>query len=298
MKHLFIINPIAGKGKSLNFIPLIEEAFKDREDTFIIEKTQYKGHATEIAKKYSNEDNLRIYSLGGDGTLNEVLNGMAETDSALGVIPCGTGNDFVKSFLKEVNFKDILLRTIEGDEKTVDIGMANNRYFLNIGSVGFDSSVVYNARFFKSKPFIPSSMAYVLSLIYTPFVYKSPLMKIEIDDKSFVQKNMLIAVCNGKFYGGGIPICPHANIEDGELNTCLVKDLPITKFFKFFPRILKGKHDEAEEVSFHLGEIIKVSTDEDFILQWDGELEKCNQVTFNIVPSGLKLIVPKEAELN
>lgn len=295
MKHLFIINPVAGKGKSLNFIPLIEEIFKYKEDTFIIETTQYKGHATEIAKKYSNEDNLRIYSLGGDGTLNEVLNGMAETNSTLGVIPCGTGNDFIKSLLNEVSYKDILLKTIEGKEKTIDIGIANNRYFLNIGSVGFDSTVVYNARFFKSKPFIPSGIAYILSLIYTPFVYKSPLMKIEIDDKSFVQKNMLIAVCNGKFYGGGIPICPHANIDDGELNTCLVKDLPITKFFKFFPKILKGKHPEAEEVSFHLGETIKVSTDEDFILQWDGELEKCNEVTFNIVPNGLKLIVPKEA---
>ena len=107
MKHLFIINPFAGKGKTLKYIEQINNAFKKIKDEYFIEITKYPMHASLIAKEYSSKGDFRIYSVGGDGTLNEVLNGMAESNSSLAIIPGGSGNDFIRSIYKKNHMKDI-----------------------------------------------------------------------------------------------------------------------------------------------------------------------------------------------
>lgn len=295
MKHLFIINPAAGKGKSIDYIDKIHEYFQDKDIGYRIEVTKHKGHATNIAKKYSSlHEDLRIYSLGGDGTLNEVLNGMASSTSSLGVIPCGTGNDFIRSFSKNNSLSDILKSTIEGDEKFIDMALANGRYFLNISSVGLDSEVAYNSKMFKQKKFIPSHISYFLSLLYTPFYFKSIPLEIYIDNKKLKEESLLMAVCNGSFYGGGVPICPGANLYDGSLDVCLVKKVSLFKLLRFIPKALKGNHGEAEEVLFYKGRNLKVKSAKDFSLQWDGEILRCREVEFTVIPKGLKAIVPKK----
>ncbi|WP_027632205.1 diacylglycerol/lipid kinase family protein [Clostridium hydrogeniformans] len=294
MKHLFIINPAAGNGKAINYIDEIHKYFKDKNVNYKIKVTEDRGHATLIAKKYSSlHKNLRIYSLGGDGTLNEILNGMACSSASLGVIPCGTGNDFIKSVSKDNSFSDILKNTIEGEEKLIDIALANGRYFLNISSVGLDSEVAYNSKMFKQKRFIPSHMSYFLSLLYTPFYFKSLPLEIYIDNKELKEESMLMAVCNGSFYGGGIPICPDANLSDGKLDICLVKKVSLLKLLRFIPKALKGNHGEAEEVLFYKGRNLKVKSSKNFSLQWDGEILRCNEAEFTIIPNGLKAIIPK-----
>lgn len=293
MKHLFIINPVAGRGESLRYKDEIIEIFKDKQEEFFIEITQSSGHATEIAREYSNKDVFRIYAIGGDGTINEVLNGMVGSKSSLAVIPCGTGNDFSRTLIGKDSSKNILKRTIEGYEKDIDIARVNNKYFINISSVGLDSQVVYNARLFKKKPLIPNGLSYIFSLFYTPFTFRSIDMKITIDDISFHQKSLLIAVSNGKCYGGGVYITPEANIEDGLLDICLIRKTALLKLLKFLPKAIKGKHGSAEEVSFFKGKKVTVESKESFILNVDGELEKTYKSEFEIIPMGIKLAIPK-----
>ncbi|NMB95836.1 MAG: diacylglycerol kinase family lipid kinase, partial [Clostridiaceae bacterium] len=172
MKHLFIVNPVAGKGKALEYIPEIKRIFaKRKNDIYFIETTEKPGHAIELVKSYVKRDTYRIYSIGGDGTLNEVLNGMAESDSSLAIVPAGSGNDFVKSLESYSTFdttKSSLLNSlIDGMETITDIGKINDRFFINISSIGFDANVVYNAAKFKKIPFVNGLLAYTMGVLLT-----------------------------------------------------------------------------------------------------------------------------------
>lgn len=294
MKHLFIVNPIAGKGKTLPIIAEINDIFKNLNEEYIIEVTKRPGHATEIVRDYVTKDDYRVYSVGGDGTLNEVLNGIVHSKSSLGVIPSGTGNDFIKSICKDVNMKDILTRTIHGKEELLDLAKVNNRYFINISSVGFDAEVVYNTVALKKRPFVKESLAYVLGVLLTLVAFKSKKINIKIDQLEINTNITLIAVANGKYYGGGMMIAPKAIITDGILDICLIKKINKIKLLAFFPRLIKGTHEGIKEVSFYKGKTVYISSDEDIALNIDGEVLKVKEVLFEILHKGIQVVIPRD----
>lgn len=295
MKHLFIINPIAGKGKTLKLIPIIEKVFKERKESFSIDITKYVGHATEIAKNYSDKEDYRIYSVGGDGTLNEVLNGMVNTNSSLAVIPCGSGNDFIKSiykYNKKEALEDILIKTINGIESKIDLGKVNNRYFLNIASVGFDAEVAYNSIKFKKLPLVNGTAAYILGLLLTVFKYKSYDLIIEVDNTSYKLNSLLVAVANGKYYGGGINVAPKANLNDGFFDVCLIKRVGRFKILGLFPKVIKGTHETIKEVNFKSGKVVHIISKEDLAFNIDGEIIKGKEAEFEIIKHGMQIVIP------
>ncbi|QNU67047.1 diacylglycerol kinase family lipid kinase [Ruminiclostridium herbifermentans] len=292
MQHIFIINPKAGKGKALEMIPIIREYFKDKAEKFIIQITDHPGHATEIARKYSAIEDCRIYSVGGDGTINEVVNGIAGTQSALGVIPAGSGNDFIRSLTSAYDIKDILVRTIKGEEKSIDLGKVNDNYFINISSIGFDADVVFNADKFKKVPGITGSMAYVISIIYTVIKKKFCKVKINIDDRRMENKILLAAIANGRFYGGGMLAAPEAKIDDGLFDICLVSEASRFKILRLFPMYIKGQHGKLDEVEFLRGKKIQIESDEVLSLNIDGEIFSSSKIAFEIIEKGIKVVVP------
>lgn len=290
MKHLFIINPVAGKGKTIRYISQIEEIFKEKKEEYYIEITKNEGHATELVKKYIEKDQYRVYSIGGDGTLNEVLNGMVGSNSSLGVIPSGSGNDFVRNIC---NCEVILNDAINGQEREVDIGRMNDKYFINVASVGIDAEVTYNARKFKKIPFINGGIAYILSIFATVFKYKSSELKIKIDEQEFYTKTLLIAIANGKYYGGGMKVAPEAQIDDGIFEVCLVRHISRIKILRLFPKLIKGEHKSVKEVSFYKGRKIKISSKKEIAVNRDGEVIKLKEVEFEVIPKGIKIVVPQ-----
>ncbi len=298
MKHIFIINPAAGKGKSLELIPYIQECFKDKEnDEFIIEMTKHPGHAEAIAKMYSVAEECRIYSVGGDGTVNEIVNGLAGTPASLGIIPTGSGNDFIRSLniapdiLNDI--KTLISQTINGTVKTIDFAKVNEKYFINISSIGFDANVVFNADKFKKKPGITGSMAYLLSIIYTVFKHKISKIRVDIDGKKLNIDALLVAVANGKYYGGGMMPAPDAVLDDGLMDICMVSEVSRIKILNLFPKYMKGKHSVINEVSFYKGKRLLIDSDEDLCVNIDGEIISASSVKFEIVEAGIKIIIPQ-----
>jgi YegS/Rv2252/BmrU family lipid kinase len=295
MNHLFIINPAAGKGKNLKLIPMIEKIFKDKEDQCLIEVTKGIGHATEIAKSHSEKGDYRIYSVGGDGTLNEVLNGMVNSSSSLAVIPSGSGNDFIKSiynFSKQDKIEDILHKMIKGEEKYIDLCEFNDRYFINIASVGFDAEVAYNSIRLKKLPFIGGKLAYILGIILTVFNYKSYKLSISIDGKIISLDALLVAIANGRYYGGGINVAPKAEINDGLFNICAIEKVGRFKILTLFPKVIKGTHAEIKEVSFYSGSKVRIESDEEIAFNIDGEITKGKEAEFKMIKNGIKIIYP------
>jgi YegS/Rv2252/BmrU family lipid kinase len=292
MKHIFIINPAAGKGKSLELIPFIEECFKDKAGELVIRVTDYPGHATALAKEYSGNGKCRIYSVGGDGTVNEIVNGIAGTESALGVIPTGSGNDFIRSVQTESDIKAMIVSTINGKEKSIDLAKVNDKYFINISSIGFDANVVYNADKFKKMPGITGSMAYLISIVYTVFKNKICNIKIDIDGKKMDLKLLLAAVANGRYYGGGILPTPDAKLDDGLFDICLVTEMKRIQILSLFPKYVKGLHAQIKQVSFYKGKKIKIESEENFCLNIDGEILTAQTLIFEILENAIKVIFP------
>lgn len=292
MKHLFIINSKAGKGKAIKLIPDIKNAFKDSSEEFIIEVTEKVGHATELVRNYVNRENYRVYAVGGDGTLNEVLNGMVSTESCLGVIPSGSGNDFIKSIYKEKLPENIIKDTINGKTKMIDLAKVDDRYFINISSVGIDAEVVDNAKIFKKYPFISGKIAYILSAIITILMYKYKSIQLIIDDRELTLKNTLIAFANGKYYGGGMKVAPSADIQDGFFDICVINKLSRVKMLTLFPRLIKGTHSQIKEVSFYKGKKVAINSKEEITVNIDGEIMKRKNVIFEIIPRRINFIVP------
>ncbi len=292
MKHIFIINPMAGKGKATELIPVIEDYFKDKADEYRIQVTDYPGHATEIAREYSSIEECRIYSVGGDGTVNEVVNGIAGTQSSLGVIPAGSGNDFIRSITTTYNINDILVNTINGEVKNIDLAKANNKYFINISSIGFDADVVVNADKFKKVSGITGSMAYVISIIYTVIQKRISKIKIHIDDSEMELKLLLAAIANGKFYGGGMLAAPEAKIDDGLFDICLISEASRFQILSLFPKYIRGEHGQLKEVQFLRGKKIKIESSEDLRLNIDGEIFPSFNIEFEIIEKGIKVIFP------
>lgn len=294
MKHLFIVNPAAGKGHSIKYLKEIENLFNHRKEEYVLEITKGVGDAINLVRDYVKKEDYRVYSIGGDGTLNEVINGIIPSKSSLGVIPAGTGNDFIKSLYNSKDYRNILLNNVEGKEKLIDLAKVNNRYFINISSVGFDAEVTKEARSLKKKRFIPSSLAYVISIFKTIFKFKGMNIQITIDEKTIERKALLVAVANGKYYGGGMKVTPEADIEDGLFDICIVKDLSKFKILTLFPKLIKGTHDSIKEVEFFRGNKIEINSDKNIPINVDGEIFENDNIVFELMPKSIKIINPNK----
>lgn len=305
MEHLFIINPAAGKvDRRKELTEKIESVKTDDKVTVMF--TEKPGDATEFVKSYLSkaDDFVRVYSCGGDGTANEVLKGIIGFENcALGVVPVGSGNDFVRSFEKFTKDDFVNIEAMMfGEDKLIDIMECQGRYSMNNMSVGFDAAVAKNVDKFKRIPLVSGSLAYKISIVYCLLSKRKHRYRMLTDGKEYVGKNIktLLAVAgNGKFYGGGIKATPLADFNDGKIEFMHIKTINALKFIFLINTYIKGghidnpkfpfvKHTKCESVSFE--------SDKDIDIGFDGEIISLKNPTVRIVPNAVRVIVPKVKE--
>lgn len=293
MSLIFVLNPVAGKGKARELKPIIEKICKDNNIEFQIRETSLPGDGKTIALQAVKEGYKKIISVGGDGTLNEVLNGIIGSDASLGVIPGGSGNDFIRSINQSRDIERIILDIINGEERYVDIGLCNNKYFINVGSAGFDAEAVIKTE--KAKKFFSGSTAYIAAVLHTILKYRGWDMEVEIDDKKFKSRTLLTAIANGGYYGGGMMPAPEARIDDGYFDVCHVGHMSKLKMLVLFPKYMKGKHGSIKGVSFYRGKRVRITCSEPVAVNLDGEIIKDREIEFKLIQNGIKVIFPKKA---
>lgn len=258
---LIIINPVAGKGKSINLLQSIKEKLGYLEDIEIkIIISAYKGNIQEIVQENFEEGFREFIAVGGDGTLSELINGIkyrANDKCKIAIIPTGTGNDFIRNFEREYTFDAIISRVIRNEYYSVDVGCVNDWYFINTCTFGIDGPIVKDTEKFKN--IIPGSPAYFLSTIKNALTFKSNRVRIEIDGRVIEDEYLLIAIGNGKYIGGGMKICPDAFPNDGMLEICLVQSVSKFKFAKEFAKIYEGRLKEIDQVSYQNGNTIEIT---------------------------------------
>ena len=296
MKHIFIINPIAGKKDSTRLIPVIEKQFTSNDDYQII-VTEQIGHATQIASTYQKADDVCLYAIGGDGTAFEILNGLND-GVPMAVIPNGTGNDYFKMInYPSDDIEQILVDTINGKTVLVDYGLANDRRYLNSSSMGVDADVNDLANKIGAKYPVPKSMVYIVATIITVFSVKPIDIDMILDGKEIKKNALLIAVMNGKYYGGGFLPTPMADIQDGLFNICVVEDMKFSRIVKVLPKYFKGEHLGIPEISFYQAKTAILNTPNEVLYGCDGETKYATRIKYQLFKKALSLRVPKESTL-
>ncbi len=287
-KHVFILNPQAGFKKTERMEALIRSTFGKLAE---IRRTERAGHATAIAREYTGST---IYAVGGDGTANEVLCGTVGSGNALCVIPQGSGNDFVRTLYEKIRGKHdpkvILSKIKDFSRRNIDCGRANDSFFMNIASVGFDAEVVRNSERYKNNPLL-RRISYILSMFYTIFHYHGTDLEGEIDGVPFRQKSLLFCIANGKYYGGGIKIAPEASIDDGKLDAYLIESVSPWIFLSVLPLLAIGKHTGLKFIKHLRAEKI-VIRGKNLTLNLDGELSCAEEANFEILKDGLTVLSP------
>jgi len=292
MKHFFIVNPAAGKGKTVKNIPEIRNFCESRGYSYEIAVTEYPGHATEIAKEQSSSQTMRIYSVGGDGTLNEVLNGMAGSGSSLAVLPCGSGNDFIRSIVGEKIPGDIIPRTIDGTERLIDYAKVNDKYFINIMSFGFDAQVAYQTNYFKKLPLISGKIAYILGILSTIIKCRNEQMELKTDNEVLSGRCLLIAAGIGKYYGGGVHALPDAVIDDGIFDICYVEAQSRLRILRLFPKYIKGLHRTISGVHLLRSNKVEIILDKPVPFNRDGEIILADKAVLEMFHKALPFVFP------
>lgn len=274
MKHIFIINPVSGGGKAKYLATNIEKVCKQEGIKYEIKYTAKPKEATSIARSYSKEKCI-IFSVGGDGTLLEVLNGVVGSKNMLGVIPAGSGNDFYKVL---IDYKDI--------EIPIDIGKINDRYFINVAAIGIDAEVADNVKIMKKKK-IPSSQIYNASILYTFFKYKFKTLFLKIGKKVINDDYTIVAICNGKYYGGGYNIGPSAKINDGLFDIYLANKMPKRKIIGLIPKLKKGEHEKSIYVNKIQSNNIKIESKSSIVCTIDGEIIFDTKFDIKLIKNGV-----------
>lgn len=285
----FIINPTAGKkhGKIIaQKIEKIKAKLTQLKVAFKIHFTEFKGHAKELTTKLIKNGSTDIVCVGGDGTLHEVINGFCDFDKVnLGLIPCGTGNDFASAVNIPLDVDKALDVIIKGSPKYTDFMQMPTVRGINIIGTGIDVDVLkrYNALKKKNK------FGYTKCLIKTLCKFDYTAFNANLDGKDYRYNSFIAAIANGNIYGGGIPICPVANPTDNKLDFVAVKAIKKIKIIGAFLKLKKGKILSLKQAEHHTCEQVKIDTDLPCTVNVDGELYENIPFEVKIVKNTLKM---------
>lgn len=306
MIYHFILNPKSGRSKrQVEMEQEILDACSKRQLSYHIYYTVAKGDATnyvnEMLKQYPGE-RQRFICVGGDGTVNEIANSVpGNPDIEFGVIPNGSGNDFVRNFTNLKNFSSIDAQ-IDGDPISLDLIKCNDFYCVNMVNIGFDCSVVLEANKFRKFKFISPGISYILGVLVGFFKKFGTKMKLIFDDGTVIDKTLtLTAIGNGKFCGGGFKSAPKASLTDGLFDICYIDKVSRLQFISLVGAYKEGTF--LEKKAAH--RVMKYIQDNHFRMEFeevrpiciDGEIERAQSVDFTLVPKCFNFVLPKGCEL-
>ncbi len=294
-RYTFIVNPEAGHGMGRHVMAELKRILHRKQVSHELVVTSCAGHATTLGREARSSV---VVAVGGDGTVNEVANGLVKTEKVLGVIPAGSGNDFIKSISVPRRVEAAVERLLSGTRRRIDLGhvrcgaRASNepgRYFVNGVGIGFDAAVAERTRHIR---ILRGTALYLAAVLQTLGRFTAPHFTLRVDGKAYDKQRLLIAVGNGRCAGGGFYLTPAADVGDGLLDICAVDDRSVVSILRLMPRVMRGKHTEADGLNFIKGREISVLSDRPFYVHADGEIVGANvsELEIRVCPEALTII--------
>lgn len=294
-----IVNPAAGAGKTARKWPEIESFLKSIGLRFDHDLTEAPGHACELATAAVSQGYDFVVSVGGDGTIHEVVNGLYDSggigDVVLGIISTGTGGDFVRTVGTPRRYTEACQRLLSPRKITLDLGLAEyhrdgqpvRRLFVNFAGLGFDAEVArMTGQRFK---FLGDMPAYLLGLLATFLSYRNCHVTISYDGQEEERKLCSVMISNGRYGGGSMLIAPHADLSDGLLDVVIIDDLSKPDLLWSLPRIYRGTHLTHPKVEVKRTSGIEIRAQRRMSVQADGELLGETPARFSVLPAALTI---------
>lgn len=303
-RWLLVVNPNAGVGKGEKDWKEISRLFDKQGLKFRPVFTQRRLHAMHLVEKYINKGYRKIVVVGGDGTMNEAVNGIFNqqtvptTEITLGMIPVGTGNDWGRTFNIPSDYKKMVKIIKKSDTLLQDAGTVKyqsengekNRYFINMAGLGFDGFVAQKTNddkdHGKTNPLI-----YIKNLITSLFSYKSSQIQVFVDDQEVNEKIFSISIGIGQFNGGGMRQTPGALPDDGLFDVTLIKDMSKLSVVASLRKLYNGTIGSHKRVITLVGKIVRIYSEPPVLLETDGESLGNSPFEFQIIPKSIRVIV-------
>ncbi|MFP3975637.1 MAG: diacylglycerol/lipid kinase family protein [Dehalococcoidia bacterium] len=265
------------------------------------EFTQSKGHATELTREAIRNGYNLVVAVGGDGTLNEVANGILGSgmagEVAMGIIDSGTGSGFAYSISIPRDYHQACLRLANPRKTWIDVGIAEyynegqqaKRYFIDAASLGFDGQVVKTVG--ESLKLFRGTTPHLLAILHSWFVYQNKEIHLKIDDAEEDIRICSLVIANGKFLNKWMPVAPEGNFNDGLLEVIVVGDIDKFELVQTLPRLYGGRDIEHPKIKMYKAKELTVHSDEQILVQAGGELLGEGPATFRVLPAALSVIV-------
>lgn len=296
MRHLFIMNPHAGKyDRSQEMLEKVRFTMAGRREEWDAVRTTGPGHAVALVEEAAQKgDPLRVYACGGDGTLNEVVNGAAGQEHvAVTHCPMGSGNDFLRIFGQDAGRFRQLDQLLDTPQTAMDLIECNGRYSLNVCSVGFDARIGFGAADFKKLPLISGSAAYQLSAVRTIIKGIHLPYQVEVDGEVMPgDRFTLLCACNGRFYGGGFNPSPDAMPDDGLLNFIVIPAVSRFTVAALIQKFARGEIGDIPQAILRQGREMKIHCDRVSAVNVDGERVDGQEITLALSDKKVQFFYP------
>ena len=304
-KIFFIVNPVSSGKKTLKEWPVYEKQLKEKGFKFDWIFTEYPEHATIITREVVKSGYNLIVSVGGDGTMNEIVNGFFENGNIinaevkLAVFARGTGCDFIRSFGIKRGFENFVKVLEKNEVQKLDVGKVNflhtsgqivTKYFLNISDVGLGGETTRRVN--KTKKHLKGFLAFLIGAMLTILRYRNKTIKLEIDGE--VVKNEKInsvIVANAKYFGGGMYISPNSEVNDGLLDIIVIGDFKTFELIRDFHLIYNGKHLTHQKICHYEAKKVKITSEPVALLEFDGEQQGTTPAEFEIIQQAVKVLI-------
>ena len=302
MKHVFLLNPMAGKADTTAMIREKLKAYDGKID-YETHVTAAPGEAPEFIRTWCREhpgEEVRFYACGGDGTANEVANGIyGQENASFTIYPCGSGNDFVKYYGGKDAFLD-LDRLISGTEVTIDAISVDGRIAVNVVNFGFDSCVCRTMIRVKRIPVLGGKHAYTTGIVHAIFHALRNRCTMEADEETMIERECLMCtVANGQYVGGAYRCAPKSKNDDGLLDVTVIRPIGLTRIPGFIGPYTDGSFLDDERfrdlVIYRRAKSVRVRAEGGIWIVVDGEMVRVDDAKIEILPGALRFSVPAEA---
>lgn len=298
MKTRLIVNPISGADEAPDYLPSMNERLREAFGDIDIVMTVAAGDALHLAQESASKGYERLFVAGGDGTLNEVINGVAAVEGALrrtifGVVPLGTGNDFAAALDLPEDVDEAIDVMLKNRTVEADVGVLNDRHFVNVSAGGFIAEVSDAVN--PQLKTLAGKLAYIIGGAQVLFDYEPVTARARIVDEEGRESEhetgvQMFAICNSRLVGGGQPIAPRALINDGAFDVCLVEAMPTVEFIGLLSSVPSGEHIEDERVAYLRAREIDMKFDRTIKVNTDGEVLETDACRYRIMPRAARFL--------
>jgi YegS/Rv2252/BmrU family lipid kinase len=302
-RSLLIVNPVAAGGKTGTVWPDVEKELRSLGLAFDYHFTEEPNHATVLAREGIEQGYETVVAVGGDGTINEVVNGLMppggdKAGAVLGIVITGRGSDLARTIGIPSDYGEACARLGGDRTMTVDLGLVTfhhegeekQRYFVNVGGGGFDGEVAHRAN--RAPNFMGGTIPYLTSLVSTLFSYRNKAIELTLDDQEPIRKVInSVVVANCQFFGGGMRVAPDADPNDGLFDVIVIGDIDRIEYLMTVPKVYDGTHITHPQVDTYRARRVEIRSELPVLLQVEGEVCGQSPITFEIVPAALEIRV-------